>query len=440
MSPLSELIRKTREEAGLSQAELSKKLGYSERAISRWENGKNIPHKVVCDDIADGLGLTREEVQQLRDADHNAIAANETAFDLLSSRVRNSHRKLDVSVLSAHNVDWLYVVDKVAADYETVIEEYHKAAGGSGANTCAALGQLSLLTKCIGICADDENGKFLKDDLQARGVDVADIVFVSSTEFGTGSTSIYTDRDGRRTIYLQSSVNDCFTMYFSELELGNRYAKTFQNSKVVHVSSFQESSIVRVQKEIASLLEPDQVFCFNPGALQAKYGVERLAPVLERTNVLFLYDLQLRDLLRRGGVEVTDEMGAPELIYEFYDWRERRNFSEPFMIVVKNSLELINQERYRDYLFVGDILDGRQPISRTDHLLVPTNYIRNFDATGAGDNCAAGIIAGLFEAGSLDECVEGGFAMALMASAQLGGRLPAHEKYRYGELLNSLLG
>ncbi len=440
MSQLSERIRKAREEAGMSQSELSKKLGYSERAISRWENGKNIPLKVACDDLADGLGLSHSELHRLRDAEQDALASNETAFDLLAARVRNSDRKLDVSVLSAHNVDWLYVVDKVAADYETVIEEYHKAAGGSGANTCAALGQMSFLTKCIGICADDENGKFLKDDLQTRNVDVTDIVFVSQSDLGTGSTSIYTDRDGRRTIYLQSSINDNFTKYFRELELGSRYEETFHNSKVVHVSSFQESSIIRVQKEIASSLDPDQVFCFNPGALQVKYGVERLSPVLERTNLLFLYDLQLRELLRRGGIDVTADMGAPELIYEFYDWRERRGFSEPFMIVVKNSLELINQERYRDYLFVGDILDGRQPISRTDHLLVPTNYIRNFDATGAGDSCAAGIIAGLFEADSLDECVEGGFAMALTASAQLGGRLPTNVQYCYAEVLNSLLG
>ena len=49
-------------EKGLSQAELAKKVGVTERAVEYWSNGKRIPNLKVAYYVACALGITLEEL------------------------------------------------------------------------------------------------------------------------------------------------------------------------------------------------------------------------------------------------------------------------------------------------------------------------------------------------------------------------------------------
>ena len=56
------LISKLREEKGLSQSELGSKLGVSNKAVSRWENGRGYPDTSILLKLSDVLEITLDEL------------------------------------------------------------------------------------------------------------------------------------------------------------------------------------------------------------------------------------------------------------------------------------------------------------------------------------------------------------------------------------------
>ena len=59
---VGELIRTARKKKGLSQNELADMINISREAISKWENGHHLPDLSVIDELADALGISREEL------------------------------------------------------------------------------------------------------------------------------------------------------------------------------------------------------------------------------------------------------------------------------------------------------------------------------------------------------------------------------------------
>ena len=59
---VGELIRTARKKKGLSQNELADMINISREAISKWENGHHWPDLSVIDELADVLGISREEL------------------------------------------------------------------------------------------------------------------------------------------------------------------------------------------------------------------------------------------------------------------------------------------------------------------------------------------------------------------------------------------
>ena len=56
------LICKLREEKGLSQAKLGELLGVTNKAVSRWENGRGYPDTSILLNLANVLGITVDEL------------------------------------------------------------------------------------------------------------------------------------------------------------------------------------------------------------------------------------------------------------------------------------------------------------------------------------------------------------------------------------------
>ena len=60
--PKSQTFRNLLREKGLSQGELAKKVGVTERAVEYWSSGKRVPNLKVAYYIACALGITLEEL------------------------------------------------------------------------------------------------------------------------------------------------------------------------------------------------------------------------------------------------------------------------------------------------------------------------------------------------------------------------------------------
>ena len=58
MAKFPEILKYLREEKGLSQIELGKKLGLGEATIGRWERGRQIPNIEYLETLARFFGVT----------------------------------------------------------------------------------------------------------------------------------------------------------------------------------------------------------------------------------------------------------------------------------------------------------------------------------------------------------------------------------------------
>ena len=69
---ISENISYYRKKAGLTQSELSEKINYSDKSVSKWERGDGIPDVVVLSELAELFGITLNDlvsIDRRRDAD-----------------------------------------------------------------------------------------------------------------------------------------------------------------------------------------------------------------------------------------------------------------------------------------------------------------------------------------------------------------------------------
>ena len=58
----AERLRKLRENAGLTRAQLGEKVGVSGRSIINYENGERIPFGDTCAKMAETFGITTDEL------------------------------------------------------------------------------------------------------------------------------------------------------------------------------------------------------------------------------------------------------------------------------------------------------------------------------------------------------------------------------------------
>ncbi|MBO4252276.1 MAG: helix-turn-helix transcriptional regulator [Clostridia bacterium] len=79
---VSENIVNLRKRNNLTQAELGKKINYSDKAISRWENGEVVPDLETLQDIADIFDVSLTEL--LEERDEKRERANRIKTEVLS--------------------------------------------------------------------------------------------------------------------------------------------------------------------------------------------------------------------------------------------------------------------------------------------------------------------------------------------------------------------
>lgn len=133
------VIKKLREERKLTQAELSEKLGVSDKAVSKWETGKGYPDISLLEPIADVFGVSITELLSGVIIDNMNVSANMmrskfyvcpvcgNAIHSMGEAVINCHGVL-LTPLEAEEVDEEHQVfiERVEDEYFVQIEHAMK--------------------------------------------------------------------------------------------------------------------------------------------------------------------------------------------------------------------------------------------------------------------------------------------------------------------------
>ncbi|ADB57338.1 carbohydrate kinase family protein [Archaeoglobus profundus] len=286
---------------------------------------------------------------------------------------------MDAVGFGALNLDKVFLVSEIPkAEEESYVIDLQFSAGGSSANTIVGLAKLGLKTGFIGKVGKDKEGEFLIRDLKSYGVDTGNVIV---SEGRTGCAMVFVDRDGRRAILIDPAVND--TVGFDEIDL--EFVNQF---KLLHLSSFVckvSWKSFEAQKRLVEIF--NGIVSFDPGSVYAKFGLEKIKPIIKHTNIFMPNEIE---------VKLLTGLNYKEGAEFFLKWCD--------IVVVKRGEE------------------GCYIASNEGCYEVPAHKVRVVDTTGAGDAFNAGFLYGLLRGKNLEECAKLGNYLASLCIQHVGAR------------------
>ena len=187
--------------------------------------------------------------------------------------------RFDAVGFGALNMDCLYRVDRIVVDGETVIRESRQTPGGSAANTIYGLAKLGLKTGFVGAVGDDAIGRAMIDEFAGLGADTTRIKIKPGSP--SGAVFGLTDAQGHRSLYILPGAN-------SRLNAADINMAYFSQLRLLHISSFVDEAQFRLSLDIVNGLASNVMLSFSPGALYAEKGIDAIAPILARTDILLV--------------------------------------------------------------------------------------------------------------------------------------------------------
>jgi ribokinase len=287
---------------------------------------------------------------------------------------------MDFVGIGALNLDRLYKVEKIAeGDEEVAIQEAREESGGSAANTIYALGKLGMSTGFIGAIGNDAEAKVVLGSLNSVGCDTSHIKIKANSR--TGLVIGIVDPKGERALYIAAGANDLLSE--DDIDFGYLDQVDF-----LHISSFVSDEQLDIQKRIVEKLSPETKLSFAPGSLYVKKGLSELEPIIKRTYVLFLNEVEAKELTGKEYQEASD-----------------------FLMGYGCNIICITLKDRGCY-----VTDGK---SKEHVEAIQTDVI---DTTGAGDAFCAGFLFGLSQGKDLKECGRLGNLVAARCIVKIGAR------------------
>lgn len=181
-------------------------------------------------------------------------------------------------------MDLRFCVDEFATpDRESVIRRQSRGVGGSAANVAIGVRRLGGSSTVIGKIGFDGFGKAVLEDLARENVNVSNVK-IEALEGRTGFTIVIIDAHGRIIMYGFKGVAD---MLLPE-EINPR---VIEKADYVHIASIRLDTAVHVAR-IAR--ERGVKVSWDPGRVQATYGLERLKPIIELSDIIFPNEKEAR--------------------------------------------------------------------------------------------------------------------------------------------------
>ena len=285
----------------------------------------------------------------------------------------------DVVGFGALNLDKLFKVNMIAKEEEeSFIMDFKESAGGSAANTIVGLARLELRTGFIGKVKADREGTFILDDLKNENVDVNGVIVSRAGRSGT--VMGYIDPKGDRALYVDSGVND-------QLDFHDIHLDYVSTAEIVHLSSFVGDKPFSAQKTLIEQLSGVN-FCFDPGSLYARKGLDSLKPIIKESYAMFPNEIETRLLTGR-------------------------NYKEGAKAFIKLGANIVAVKLGKKGCYVTD--------GNESHM-IEAYPVKAVDTTGAGDAYCAGFIYGIIKGNDLFECGRLGNFVAACCVSALGAR------------------
>jgi ribokinase len=234
-----------------------------------------------------------------------------------------------------------------------------RAGGGQAANTVNALARLGYAATMVGRVGDDEDGRFLLDELAPGDARLV------HREGDTGRVYVLLDEDGERRNLVWPAANDAF----SPADLPRRLPR----ARFALFTSFAGDRPLEAQLALLERLPAGVDVAFDPGEIYARKGVKRFLPILQRCAYLFSTETEL---------EMLCGLSLPE--------------SLDFLLNAGVGLVIVKMGGR-----------GARLVGRRVDLYVPPLPTEVVDVTGAGDLFAAGFLAAMIEQAGIESAGRG---------------------------------
>jgi ribokinase len=302
---------------------------------------------------------------------------------------------IEVVGIGAMNMDQLYRVQRILVDGEAPVKEFSLHPGGSAANSIYGLAKLGIRTGFIGAVGDDEIGRMLVEDLAKVGVDVSQIKVKKGSK--TGSALCLSDNQGRRSLYVMPGAN-------SLLEAEDLALDYINQAKMLYLSSFVHESQFELQKRVIAQINPSVKVSFAPGSIYTAKGMPQLAPLLNKTYLLFVNRSEMKQLTGEdfaAGAKKCLEQGCHIVVTTLGNAKTKLATKTNRATLAAHILSSEGE-----YLIESRVKQDKPII----------------DTTGAGDAFATGFLYGFLKGKDWRQCGFLGDIMARFCISKMGAR------------------
>lgn len=283
--------------------------------------------------------------------------------------------------------------ERLAATLDRLLEHGRmiaKCGGGSAANTTCILAAMGRETMFLGVAGADKAGEEVIASM--KGVNISLVQRLNENQVCIVLLSPKS-RDRGLCVF---STSQSFS------EVPEIWLNSLSNVQCLHLSSFSSPHQVRIQEELVSHLKAHSLLSLDPGEIYSALGIERLAKLLGRTNLLFITEHEVELLT---GMAVAD--GVRYLFSMLCSNQPEFKIFEQTggaVVVVKQGKK-------------GAIAFG------SNGLMLPVNAleVKNVvDTTGAGDAFNAGFLNAMFAGEALEVCMQEGHRIAALSLSDFG--------------------
>ncbi len=299
------------------------------------------------------------------------------------------NQTMQVTGLGALNMDNIYRVKRVLADGEIAVQSSGAFPGGSAANTIYGLAKLGIAGGFSGAVGDDDCGKRLIDDFKQTGIDTSRISIKSGVQTG----SVFCLNTARtRSLYVLSGANS----HLAEDDIDMRYVNS---APYLHLASFVDEAQFKLSRKVVRQLNNDVKLSFSPGTLYAERGLKALAPILQKTHVLFINRSEIEKLTGKhftDGATTCTALGCRTIVVTLGKGIKRQGV---------RIAAYVREGQKTCWISAGKKLQSGIA-----------------DTTGAGDAFSTGFLYGLLQEKPVEECGKLGNTAALLKLKYHGAR------------------